>query len=162
MHITHQTIHFGFCTALISRGISAIVELQVYNVTCCWPYSAKGRFYFNFDYQNILSPLYNVLLHHHLQNVCGPTTDPSKCSSSRKGANVHFENDRPPSKCCNPHKGALSFMLRKTGLVIKSWYNMMQCNLNYAFFITKLCQSPYYNDFMQNYLHFGTNLCPPF
>jgi hypothetical protein len=30
----HQIIHFRLCTALISRGIRAFVELQVYNVTC--------------------------------------------------------------------------------------------------------------------------------
>jgi hypothetical protein len=31
----HQTIHSGLCTALISRKLSANIELQVYSVTCC-------------------------------------------------------------------------------------------------------------------------------
>jgi hypothetical protein len=39
----HQTIHFGLGTyRLYFKGISTIIELQLYSVTCCWPYVAKS------------------------------------------------------------------------------------------------------------------------
>jgi hypothetical protein len=61
----HQTIHFGLCTALISRAISTDVELQVYSATshCPYKYISQIIFFKFFNVHSSLRHAYNAVLH---------------------------------------------------------------------------------------------------
>jgi hypothetical protein len=43
----HQTTHFRLCTAL--KGLSTNIDLQLYSVTCCWPYLISLHFQSNVE-----------------------------------------------------------------------------------------------------------------